>query len=188
MNKVILIGRLTRDPEIRYSQSGESMAIAHYTVAVNRRMKRENEPDADFIPCVSFGKLAEFMEKYFKKGMQIAVTGRLSVRSWDDPQTNQRRWTTEVLVDDQEFTESRAAYESRGGSSYEPRGSAPAYEQRGGAPAYEPRGGGAAYEPRGGGAPRQQSPQYQQPQPPPPYEPDGFSAIADTIDEDDLPF
>jgi len=152
MNKVILIGRLTKDPEIRYSQSGEPLAIARYTVAVNRRIRRENEPEADFIPCVSFGKQAEFMEKYFKKGMQIGLTGRLSVRSWDDPQTNQRRWQTEVIVEDQEFTESRSAFESRGS-----------------------------------GAPRQQAPQQQQ-QPQHPYEPDGFSAIADTIDEDDLPF
>ena len=152
MNKVILIGRLTRDPEIRYSQSGEPLAIARYTVAVNRRTRRENEQEADFIPCVSFGKQAEFMEKYFKKGMQIGITGRLSVRSWDDPQTNQRRWQTEVVVEDQEFTESRSAFESRSV-----------------------------------GAPRQQATQQQQP-PQHPYEPDGFSAIADTIDEDDLPF
>ena len=149
MNKVILVGRLTKDPEIRYSQSGEPLAIARYTVAVNRRSRRENEQEADFIPCVSFGKQAEFMEKYFKKGMQIGITGRLTVRSWDDPQTNQRRWQTEVVVEDQEFTESRTAFESRGS-----------------------------------GAARQPAPQ-QQPQP---YEPDGFSAIADTIDEDDLPF
>ena len=151
MNKVILVGRLTKDPEIRYSQTGENLAIARYTVAVNRRIRRENEPEADFIPCVSFGKAAEFMEKYFKKGMQIGITGRLTVRSWDDPQTNQRRWQTEVIVEEQEFTESRAAFESRGG-----------------------------------GAPRQQAPQQAPPQNP--YEPDGFSAIADTIDEDDLPF
>ena len=149
MNKVILLGRLTRDPEIRYTQSNEPLAVARYTLAVNRRFKRENEPDADFIPCVSFGKQAEFMEKYFKKGMQIGVTGRLSVRSWDDQQTGQRRWQTEVVVEEQEFTESRSAFEARAT-----------------------------------GAPRQQSSQ----QAPPNYEPDGFSAIADTIDEDDLPF
>jgi len=149
MNKVILIGRLTRDPEIRYSQSNEPMAIARYTVAVNRRVKRENEPDADFIPCVSFGKQAEFMERFFKKGMQIGIVGRISVRSWDDPQSGQRRWQTEVLVEDQEFTESRSSFEARAS-----------------------------------GAPRQQGPS----QAPPAYEPDGFSAIADTIDEDDLPF
>ena len=150
MNKVILIGRLTRDPEIRYSSSNEPLAVARYTVAVDRRSKKENEPSADFIPCVSFGKSAEFMERYFKKGMQIAITGRLTVRSWDDPQTGQRRWQTEVIVDEQEFTESRSAFESRGS-----------------------------------GAPRQQQPPQQAP---PAYEPEGFSAIADTIDEDDLPF
>jgi len=154
MNKVILVGRLTKDPEIRYSQTGETMAIAHYTVAVNRRYRRDNEPEADFIPCVSFGKAAEFMEKYFKKGMQIGITGRLQIRSWEDPQTNQRRWQTEVIVEEQEFTESRAAFEARGS----------------------------------GGAPRQPAPQQQQQQSQNAYEPDGFSAIADTIDEDDLPF
>ncbi|MDR2650626.1 MAG: single-stranded DNA-binding protein [Clostridiales bacterium] len=147
MNKVILIGRLTKDPEIRYSQSSEPLAVARYTMAVNRRFKRENEPDADFIPCVSFGKQAEFIEKYFKKGMQIGVTGRISVRSWDDPQSGQRRWQTEVIVEEQEFTESRGAFEARGASR----------QQTPASPAYEP-------------------------------EPDGFAAIADTIDEDDLPF
>ena len=148
MNKVILIGRLTKDPEIRYTQSNEPLAVARYTLAVNRRFKRDNEPEADFIPCVSFGKQAEFTEKYYKKGMQIGIVGRLTIRSWDD-QNGQRRWQTEVIVDEQEFTESRSAFEARSG-----------------------------------GASRQQS-AHQAPQS---YEPDGFSAIADTIDEDDLPF
>ncbi|MDR1539262.1 MAG: single-stranded DNA-binding protein [Clostridiales bacterium] len=118
MNKVILIGRLTKDPEIRYSSAAEPLAIARYTVAVNRRFRREGEPDADFINCVSFGKSAEFMEKYFKKGMSIGVVGRLSVRTYDDA-NGVRKWITEVLVEDQEFTESRNAFESR--SSGAPR-------------------------------------------------------------------
>jgi len=113
MNKTILIGRLTKDPEIRYTQSKEPLAVASYTLAVNRRCKRDNEPDADFILCVTFGKSAEFAEEYLKKGMQICVVGRISVRSWDDPKTNQRRWQTEVIVEEQEFTESRRAFESR---------------------------------------------------------------------------
>ena len=114
MNKAILIGRLTKDPEIRYTQSKEPLAVASYTLAVNRRYKRDNEPDADFILCVTFGKSAEFAEEYLKKGMQICAVGRITVRSWDDPKTNQRRWQTEVIVEEQEFTESRRAFESRG--------------------------------------------------------------------------
>jgi single-strand DNA-binding protein len=128
MNKVILIGRLTKDPEIRYSQAQEPLAIARFTVAVNRRFKRDGEPDADFIPCVSFGKSAEFMEKYFKKGMQIGITGRIQVRSYD-AQDGTKRWSTEVVVEEQEFTESRAAFEARsqgGASSYSQPQSRPA--------------------------------------------------------------
>jgi single-strand DNA-binding protein len=130
MNKAILIGRLTKDPEVRYTQSNEPMAIAHYTLAVNRRFKREGEPDADFIPCVVFGKSAEFAEKYFKKGMQIAVSGRITVRSWED-QTGQRRWATEVNVDDQEFTESKGAFEARSGSQRESKPAPNPYEAEG---------------------------------------------------------
>ena len=113
MNKVILIGRLTKDPEIRYTQSQDPLTIARYTLAVNRRYKRDNEQDADFILCVTFGKSAEFAKNYLKKGMQIGIVGRITVSSWDDPQTNKRRWQTEILVEDQEFTESRSAFESR---------------------------------------------------------------------------
>ncbi|MDR1703950.1 MAG: single-stranded DNA-binding protein [Clostridiales bacterium] len=113
MNKVILMGRLTKDPEIRYSQGSESpTCIAHYTLAVDRRFKREGEPTADFINCVAFAKQGEFAEKYLKKGMMIAVTGRLQIRTYDDQQ-NQRRWFTEIILDDQYFTESRAAFEAR---------------------------------------------------------------------------
>ena len=84
MNKVILMGRLTREPEVRYSNGAEPLAVAHYTLAVNRRFKRKDEPEADFIPCVAFGKSGEFAEKYFRKGQLVAVTGRLQVRSWED--------------------------------------------------------------------------------------------------------
>lgn len=112
MNKVILIGRLTKDPEIRYSQSAEPLAIARFTMAVNRRFKREGEPDADFIGCVSFGKQAEFAERYLKKGMQIALAGRISVRTYDDA-SGQHRWITEVIAEEIDFTESRSAFEAR---------------------------------------------------------------------------
>jgi len=112
MNKVVLLGRLSKDPEIRYSQAAEPMCIARYTLAVSRRFKREGEPDADFIQCVAFGKQGEFIERFFKKGMQIAISGRITVRSWDD-QSGQRRWTTEVIVEDHEFTEPKGSHETR---------------------------------------------------------------------------
>jgi len=106
MNKVILMGRLTRSPEVRYSQGAEPVAVARYTLAVNRRFKRKDEPEADFIPCVAFGKSGEFAEKYFRKGQLVAVTGRLQVRSWEDNE-GKKRWTTEVIVEEQYFAESK---------------------------------------------------------------------------------
>lgn len=115
MNKVILLGRLTKDPEMRYTQSAEPMAIARYTVAVNRRFKRDGEQDADFIPCVAFGKAGEFAEKYFKKGMMVCVSGRIQVRSWED-QSGQKRWSTEVVLEEQDFAESKSSFQQRGGS------------------------------------------------------------------------
>lgn len=108
MNKVILLGRLVRDPEVKYSQGAEPLAIARYTLAVNRRFKRQGEPEADFISCVAFGKSGEFAEKYFRKGQQVSVVGRLSVRSWED-QSGQKRWTTEVIIEEQYFAEGKGA-------------------------------------------------------------------------------
>lgn len=105
MNKVILMGRLTRSPEVRYSQSSEPVAVARYTLAVNRRFKRKDEPEADFIPCVALGKSGEFAEKYFRKGQLVAVTGRLQVRSWD--KDGERRYATEVIIEEQHFAESK---------------------------------------------------------------------------------
>ena len=106
MNKVILMGRLTKDPEVRYTQSGEPMAIARYTLAVNKRFKKQGEADADFIPCVAFGKQGEFAEKYLAKGRQIAVVGRLQVRNWEDNE-GKKRTTTEVVVEEHYFAESK---------------------------------------------------------------------------------
>ena len=108
MNKVILMGRLTRDPEVRYSQSSEPVAVARYTLAVNRRFKRKDEPEADFIPCVALGKSGEFAEKYFRKGRLVGVIGRLQVRSWEDKEGKKHR-TTEVIIEEQHFAESKAA-------------------------------------------------------------------------------
>ena len=106
MNKVILMGRLAREPEVRYSQGTEPLAIARYTLAVNRRFKRQGEPEADFINCVAFGKTGEFAEKYFKKGQMVSVVGRLQVRSWEDNE-GKKRWSTDVIVEEQYFAESK---------------------------------------------------------------------------------
>ena len=106
MNKVILMGRLTRDPEVRYSQSSEPVAVARYTLAVNRRFKRKDEPEADFIPCVALGKSGEFAEKHFRKGQLVGVIGRLQVRSWEDKE-GKKHWTTEVIIEEQHFAESK---------------------------------------------------------------------------------
>lgn len=106
MNKIILMGRITRDPEVRYSQGNEPMAIARFSLAVNRRFKRQGEADADFIPCLAFGKQGEFAEKYFKKGQMVSVVGRLQVRNWEDSE-GKKRTTTEVVVEEQYFAESK---------------------------------------------------------------------------------
>ena len=111
MNKAILMGRLTRDPDIRYTQGDNPMCIARYTLAVDRRFSRTAGNDgnnADFIPCVCFGKTAEFVEKYLKKGTKMAVTGRIQTGSYTN-RDGVKVYTTEVVVEDQEFAESRNA-------------------------------------------------------------------------------
>lgn len=117
MNKVILMGRLTRDPEVRYSQGENSLAIARFTLAVDRRFKRQGEQDADFISCVAFGKSAEHAEKYYRQGLKIAVTGRIQTGSYTN-KDGQKVYTTEVVVEESEFAESKAA--SSEGGSYQP--------------------------------------------------------------------
>ena len=106
MNKVILMGRLVRDPEVKYSQGSTPVAIARYTLAVSRRFRREGEPEADFISCVALGKSGEFVEKFFKKGQMVSVVGRLQVRSWDD-NDGRKRYSTEVVVEEHYFAESK---------------------------------------------------------------------------------
>ena len=109
MNKVQLVGRLTRDPEIRYSQGENATATARFSVAVNRRFKNsEGNYDADFINCVAFGKSAEFVEKYFKKGMAIGLTGRIQTGSYTN-KDGQKVYTTDVVVEETEFVESKGA-------------------------------------------------------------------------------
>ncbi len=116
MNKVILMGRLTRDPEVRYSQGAEPLAIARYTLAVDRRGRRDasgNDQTADFIPCVAFGRAGEFAEKYLRQGTKMVVTGRIQTGSYTNKDGN-RVYTTEVIVEDQEFAESKASSENSG--------------------------------------------------------------------------
>lgn len=108
MNKVTLIGRLTKDPEVRYSQGENPTAVARYTLAVNRRVSRDGEQAADFINCVSFGKSGEFAEKYLKKGMKMAVAGRIQTGSYTN-KDGVKVYTTEVVVDEQEFAESKGS-------------------------------------------------------------------------------
>ena len=113
MNKVILMGRLTRDPEVRYSAGNNSMAVARYTLAVDRRFRRDGENNADFIGCVAFGKSAEFAEKYLRQGTKIIVTGRIQTGRYTN-RDGQKVYTTDVVVEDQEFAESKAAASESG--------------------------------------------------------------------------
>ena len=122
MNRVILMGRLTRDPEVRYSQSGDgSMAVARYTLAVDRRRSRNSgvgdEQSADFISCVAFGRSGEFAEKYLHQGTKIVVTGRIQTGSYTN-KDGQRVYTTDVVVEEQEFAESKSAASNGGDSNY----------------------------------------------------------------------
>ncbi len=116
MNKVILMGRLTRDPEVRYTQGDNQMAIARYTLAVDRRFNRSgDENTADFISCVAFGKSGEFAERYLRKGTKIAVTGRIQTGSYTN-KDGVKVYTTDVVVEDQEFAESK---NSNGNNSFD---------------------------------------------------------------------
>lgn len=102
MNKVILMGRLTKDPETRYSQGNEPIAITRFSVAVNRRFKKDGEQEADFINCVAFGKTAEFVSKYFNKGKMISIVGNIRTGSYTD-NAGHTRYTTDVNVEEVEF-------------------------------------------------------------------------------------
>ena len=115
MNKVILMGRLTRDPEVRYSSGERSMAIARYTLAVDRRGRRSegSEQTADYIPCVAFDKAGEFAEKYFRQGMRVLISGRIQTGSYTNKE-GQKVYTTDVIIEDQEFADSK---NSSGGST-----------------------------------------------------------------------
>lgn len=106
MNKVILIGRLTRDPEVRTSNRETISVVARFTLAVGRRVRRDSEQTADFINCVAFGRNAEFIEKYFRQGMRVSICGRIQTGSYINRE-NQKIYTTDVVVEEQEFAESK---------------------------------------------------------------------------------
>ena len=158
MNKVILMGRLTRDPEVRYSQGASQTSVARFSVAVDRRFKREGEPDADFFNCTAFGKTAEFVERYLHNGTKIVLSGRIQ----NDNYTNkdgQMVYSVRIIVDDVEFAESKNASGANAGGGYNNAGG---YNNGGYA-----GGGSSAPAPSGAG--------------------DGFMNIPDGIDEE-LPF
>lgn len=115
MNKVIIMGRLTRDPEIRYSQGENSLAIGRFTLAVDRKFKKDGEQTADFISCLSFGKAAEFEEKYFKQGTKVIITGRIQTGNYTN-KDGQKVYTTEVVVEEQEFAEGKKSSDNEGAS------------------------------------------------------------------------
>lgn len=106
MNKVILLGRLTKDPDVRYTQSENMLAIARYTLAVDRRFKKEGQPSADFINCVAFGKSAKFAEKYMTKGRLFGVIGKIQTRNYENDK-KEKVYVTEVVVDEQYFADSK---------------------------------------------------------------------------------
>ena len=173
MNRVVLMGRLTRDPEIRYTQGDNPMCIARYTLAVDRRFNRNAGNDgnnADFIPCVCFGKTAEFVEKYLKKGTKMAVTGRIQTGSYTN-RDGVKVYTTEVVVEDQEFAESKNA---SGNGSYGGNGGYNGGNNNGGGSSRGGNYGGRAEQ-----APAQDAGSSDSL--------DGFMNIPDGIDEE-LPF
>ena len=117
MNKVIFMGRFTRDPEVRYSQGANPTAIARFTLAVNRRFKRDGEPEADFFNCTAFGKQAEFIERYMRKAVKVVVSGRIENDNYTNKE-GQMVYSVKVMIEEIEFAESKAAGGNQGNSGY----------------------------------------------------------------------
>jgi single-strand DNA-binding protein len=165
MNRVILMGRLARDPEVRYSQGERQMAIARYTLAVDRRGRREAGQDAqaDFIRCVAFDRAAEFAEKYFHQGMRVLVSGRIQTGSYQD-RDGKTVYTTDVVIEDQEFADSKGASTGNDGFGNQ------SYGNQGGQ-----RYSGQSYQPQSRPAPSNAIA-------------DGFMNIPDGVDDEGLPF
>lgn len=116
MNKVVLMGRLTRDPEVRYTQGDNSMEVGRYTLAVDRRFKRDGEATADFINCVAFGKQAEFAERYFRQGLKVIISGRIQTGSYTNRE-GRKIYTTDVVVEEQDFAESKGDFSRASGTA-----------------------------------------------------------------------
>ena len=119
MNKVILLGRLARDPETRYGGANDSMAVCRYTLAVDKKFKKDGEATADFINCISFGKIAEFAEKYFTKGLRVAVSGRIQTGSYTN-RDGKKIYTTDVVVEEHEIAQSRSEASNQQESNLQP--------------------------------------------------------------------
>ena len=113
MNKIILLSRLTKDPEVRYSQGENSVAIASFSVAVNRKFKRDGEPEADFFNCTAFGKQAEFVEKYLKKGTKVLLTGRVQNDNYTNKE-GQKVYSVSIIAEEIEFAESKGTADAGG--------------------------------------------------------------------------
>lgn len=186
MNKVILMGRLTRDPDIRYSQGEKPTCFARYTLAVDRRFKRDGEPTADFINCIAFGKTAEFAEKYYHQGIKICISGRIQTGSYTNRE-GQKVYTTDVVVEEQDFAESKSSGSNQVNTAasvqpgYTPAPNPAPYAGQGNSYAAPDPGRQGAYgapnpAPAGGFVPNQAA-----------YAADGFMNIPDGIDEE-LPF
>lgn len=175
MNKVILMGRLTRDVEVRYSSGENATAVARYTLAVDRRFHRDGEATADFINCVAFGRVAEFAEKYYRQGLKIVVSGRIQTGSYTN-RDGQKVYTTDVVIEEQEFAESKSASESAtaasGGNSYARQSN------------YSTQGNYGRQQQNTGRQTQHSEPQYQQQSM---IGKDGFVNIPDGIDEE-MPF
>lgn len=196
MNNVTLMGRLTRDPDVRYTQGAETMTIARYTLAVDRRRssKGDQEQSADFINCVAFGKSGEFAEKYLTKGMKIAIRGRIQTGSYTD-RDGRKVYTTEVVVDEQEFCESRGQAVTNVDQTASQYADAPVAQPTQPQMAQAQPMQTAPVQPQM--VPPQYQQMYQQPfnpnqcqqrQPFPQPTPDGFVAIPDGVDSESLPF
>ena len=117
MNKTILMGRLVRDPETRYTTGNNAMAVTRYTLAIDRMYKKDGEQTADFIPCIAFNKSAEFAEKYFRKGLRVLISGRIQTGSYTN-KDGQKVYTTDVIVESQEFADGKQGGETSGNSNY----------------------------------------------------------------------
>ena len=184
MNRAILMGRLTRNPEVRYTQGAEPMCISRFTLAVDRKYKREGEPTADFINCTAFGKIGQFVEKYTQQGTKLVVEGHIQTGSYNK-QDGTKVYTTDVIVDSAEFAESKSSQNGQQGGqqNYQPQQNRQqGYQQQAQPQNYQPQNGQIAYR-----SPMEQFQQPQQYQQQTMAQQEGFMDIPPMNDEG-LPF